>query len=64
MIPTKFLIKERKRKYKKSIMFVKEYCNRDKKRFVLLSTHQYGMVKENIEESIEFFMLTPNESRV
>ena len=49
---------------KKVFSFVQEYCNRDKKRFVLLSTHQYGMVKENIEESIEFFMLTPNESRV
>lgn len=34
---------------KQVIKFIKEYCNRDKKRFIILCTHQYKLVEEYID---------------
>lgn len=34
---------------KQVIRFIKEYCNRDKKRFIILCTHQYKLIEEYID---------------
>lgn len=34
---------------KQVIKFIKEYCNRDKKRFIILCTHQYKLVEEYVD---------------
>lgn len=46
------------------IKFVKEYCNRDKKRFMILSTHQYSFVSEYIDKKIKIVPMSPKLSKV
>lgn len=46
------------------IKFVKEYCNRDKKRFMILSTHQYRFVSEYIDKKIKIVPMSPKASKV
>ena len=49
---------------KKVVDFIKEYCNRDKKRFVLICTHQYELNKEMIDKSYEIVAIDANNSKI
>ena len=49
---------------KKVVDFIKEYCNRDKKRFVLICTHQYELIKEMIDKSYEIVAIDANNSKI
>lgn len=46
------------------IEFAKEYCNRDKKRFVLLCTHQYKFIGDFIDGEIEISPISTLESQI
>lgn len=49
---------------KEVIAFVKEYCNRDKKRFIILCTHQYKFIYQYIDKVISIQTLSALESEV
>lgn len=49
---------------KKVIAFVKEYCNRDKTRFVILCTHQYKFVDKYIDSKVYIKSITPQRSEI
>lgn len=49
---------------KKVISFIKEYCNRDKKRFLVLCTHQHKFVNNYIDTKISIKPISTLESEV
>ena len=49
---------------KEVIAFVKEYCNRVKKRFIILCTHQHKFVSEYIDKVIYINTISALESEV
>lgn len=42
----------------KIVKFIKDYCNSDKQRFVMLATHQYSWVEDLIDDTIDFNTIT------
>lgn len=49
---------------KKVISFIKEYCNRDKKRFLILCTHQHRIIDSYINKKICIKSLSTLQSEV
>ena len=49
---------------KSVISFIKYYCNKDKKRFIILCTHQYKLVDEYIDKIVAVKKLSEKESEV
>lgn len=49
---------------KRVISFIKEYCNRDKKRFLLLCTHQHKFVDSYIDTKVSIKQISNQESEV
>lgn len=44
--------------------FIKYFCNKDKKRFVIVCTHQYNIIKYLIEDTYEIVSITPSLSEI
>ena len=49
---------------KKVIAFLKDYCNRQKSRFVILCTHQHKFVDKYIDSKVYINSVTPQRSEV
>lgn len=49
---------------KKVIAFLKDYCNRQKSRFVILCTHQHKFVDKYIDSKVYIKSVTPQRSEV
>lgn len=48
---------------KEVIKFVKDFCNRDKKRFIIMCSHQYGIISDLIDNEYKIIK-TKNHSRI
>lgn len=46
----------------KIIKFIKNYCNRDKKRFILLATHQYKWILQYVDKEVLFNKLSETQT--
>ena len=49
---------------RKVVEFIKEYCNRDKKRFILICTHQYSLIKDMIDKTCDIVAIDNSNSKV
>lgn len=49
---------------KKVIAFLKDYCNRQKSRFIILCTHQHKFVDKYIDSKVYINSITPQRSEV
>ena len=49
---------------RKVVEFIKEYCNRDKKRFILICTHQYSLIKDMIDKTYDIIAIDNSNSKV
>lgn len=49
---------------KRVVVFIKDYCNKDKKRFIILCTHQYKLVDEYIDRVVLVKKISEKESEV
>lgn len=46
----------------KIIAFIKKYCNRDRKRFILLATHQYKWILKDIDAEVKFKKISETQT--
>lgn len=49
---------------RKVVEFIKEYCNRDKKRFILICTHQYSLIRDMIDKTYDIVAIDNSNSKV
>ena len=49
---------------RKVVEFIKEYCNREKDRFIIICTHQYRLINDLIDKCYNIIAIDSNKSEV